>query len=107
MNKELPCPGANSPQSLCFAMEPGGSWRVLARGDNGEPIEPLTSGTFDELVVDHWLHIEQMDTRVWWLRVGDARLMATIEADGRVVVDVLRGFYEVTSGTSGEWVPPG
>lgn len=27
---------------------------------------------FDELVVDDWFHIEQMDTRLWWMRIGNA-----------------------------------
>lgn len=25
----------------------------------------------DEVVIDDWLHLEQMSKREWWLRVGD------------------------------------
>jgi len=48
-------------------------------------------GTFDELVVDDWLHIEQMDASVWWMRVGDVRLLVTLNSEGQRSVDVLPG----------------
>ena len=36
---------------------------------------------FDEVVIDSWLHLEQMDDRDWWLSVGNP--------EGReVVIDV-------------------
>jgi hypothetical protein len=66
---------------------PGFSWRILAhkRANVGratvgsyqtggqvdicseqfaEPVE------FDELVIDNWLHIEQMGDRDWWIGLG-------------------------------------
>ncbi|NUP08114.1 MAG: hypothetical protein HOW73_18865 [Polyangiaceae bacterium] len=85
---------------------PGTTWRVLARRANEEPVSVSAAGTFDELVVDHWLHIEQMEERTWWFRVGDARLMASVDVDGRLSLDVLRGFYDVVRGTTDEWIPP-
>jgi hypothetical protein len=72
--------------------EHGIRWRLLSHLD-GASVETENQGTFDELVVDDWLHIEQMDTNVWWLRVGDARLMVTLATDGRPSVDVERGTY--------------
>lgn len=38
---------------------------------------------FDELTIDHWLHLERMDTRVWWLQIGDDMVMITIDRDGK------------------------
>lgn len=41
---------------------PGAEWRILARrGD--QLIEMANQGVFDELVVDQWLHLEQLDDR--------------------------------------------
>ena len=52
---------------------PGSTWRFLAWTKSGDPIERQSKGgeTFDELVVDDWLHIEQMDRDTWWMRIGD------------------------------------
>jgi hypothetical protein len=50
----------------------GARWRLLAHRANGS-LEIENDGQFDELVVDDWLHIEQMEPAVWWLRVGLAR----------------------------------
>ena len=50
---------------------PGTHWRLLAHED-GEPLEITNRGLFDELVVDGWLHIENLDPRRWWMRLGDA-----------------------------------
>lgn len=38
---------------------------------------------FDELVVDRWLHIEQMDTGKWWMNVGGVVLWVDVDRDGR------------------------
>ncbi|MBO6934706.1 MAG: hypothetical protein JJ863_07020 [Deltaproteobacteria bacterium] len=74
------------------ARRPGAEWRVLAH-DGGEEIALKDRGVFDELVVDHWLHIEQMEERRWWMRVGDVMVMVRVHPDGAVVVDVERGVY--------------
>ncbi|RKH04584.1 hypothetical protein D7X32_10570 [Corallococcus carmarthensis] len=57
-------------------------------------------GVFDELVVDHWLHIEQFGEREWWMRVGDARILVLVQSSGDVRVDVERGFYAPNLGTT-------
>lgn len=54
------------------------------------------AGELDEFAVEHLLHIEQMNVGEWWMRLGDASLTITIEQDGRLRVDVLRGFYDST-----------
>lgn len=99
--EEHPSPSVKAPPSI-----PGSQWRVLARGPNDVPIRIPTQGCFDELVVDHWLHIEQMDAFTWWVRLGDARLTTLIDSNGRVTVDILRGFYEDIRGTTGDWNCP-
>ena len=37
---------------------------------------------FDELVVGDWLHLERMDRRVWWIRIGDFEADIVIARDG-------------------------
>lgn len=71
---------------------PGANWRFLAHDANSRT-ELENKGIFDELVVDNWLHVEQMDERVWWLMIGDARILVTIDPNGAATVDIERGFY--------------
>ena len=40
---------------------------------------PWRNTVFDELVIDDWLHLEQMDTDLWWLNLGDRDLIVWIE----------------------------
>ncbi len=70
----------------------GSRWRILARM-NDRSFEAQDQGVFDELVVDDWLHIEQLDARVWWMRIGDARVRVEVSQDGRPTIDVERGTY--------------
>jgi hypothetical protein len=83
----------------------GNEWRLLAhRGD--EKLEIENQGCLDEVVVGEWLHMEQMDDNVWWLRIGDARLMVTLGAEGQPSVDIQRGFYAVPKGSTSNFEPP-
>jgi hypothetical protein len=59
----------------------GLKWRLLAHLEN-RYFEVENQGSFDELVVDGWLHIEQMDANVWWMRVGDASINVTYPRTG-------------------------
>lgn len=52
--------------------KPGHRWRVLAHRKNGDRVELKNEGCFDEVVVDDWLHVEQMGVRDWWAQIGDA-----------------------------------
>jgi hypothetical protein len=84
---------------------PFGSWRVVER-EGDVKVEHVGRAVFDELHVDAWLHVEQLEDRVWWMRVGDARLTVSIAPDGQPTVDVQRGFYgEVRGDTSEHEVP--
>ena len=76
---------------------PGKSWRVLAR-DGDASVELENRGVIDELVVDDWLHLEQMHSHQWWMRVGDARVWINVEGSNKVRVDIERGFYQEISG---------
>lgn len=51
-------------------------------------------GVFDELVIDDWLHLEQMDERRWWMRVGDARISISVREGGGAEVSIERDIYE-------------
>lgn len=37
---------------------------------------------FDELVIDEWFHLEQMDRNSWWMRVGDVDIWVRV-ANGK------------------------
>lgn len=80
---------------------PGEDWVVRTRhGEAGEPREWRHGGVLDEVAIDHWLHMEQMDDRRWWFRIGDVWVMANIDEAGRVTVDVERGSYGPVRGTT-------
>ena len=85
------------------AAQPGADWRVLAH-KNSEKVEVENVGVLDEVAVGHWFHLEEMSERVWWARLGDARLVITIEVSGSVKVDIARGVYEAVDGET--IVPP-
>ena len=76
--------------------KPGSRWRLLVR--QGErKVTAQNDGVFDELVVDDWLHLEQMDDNTWWMRLGDARIGIKVLPDGRVEVSVERDVYDQLS----------
>ena len=79
--------------------QPGTRWRILAHRED-EKIELENQGTFDELVVDDWLHVEQMDDNVWWLRVGDVRVRVTVSDTEPPTVDIERGAYASIKGVT-------
>jgi hypothetical protein len=81
---------------------PGAEWRMTTRTGAGK-VEHTGEGTFDELTVDQWLHIEQLEERVWWMRVGDARVEVSIETDGSTTVDIQRGFYDDIQGRTTDY----
>jgi hypothetical protein len=79
---------------------PGRRWQARAR-DGSRALEYGPEGVFDELSIDDWLHLEQMDDRLWWIRVGDAEILVRIEANGSATVDVVRGSHGPVQGTTG------
>lgn len=66
--------------------DPGYKWRVLAHHDNGGITERQYDAKdrvcFDELVVDDWFHMEQMDTRDWHVIIGDHHIDVHIPESG-------------------------
>jgi hypothetical protein len=80
---------------MTTARLPGSEWRLLAH-EREERIEAENRGILDELVVDDWLHLEQMDVAQWCMRLGDARIIVTVGA--QVAVDIERGYYHPTCG---------
>lgn len=74
-------------------MKPGATWRFLAK-DGEREVTAENEGVFDELVVDGWLHLEQMTENTWWMRVGDARIDIKVLPGGRVEVSVERDVYD-------------
>ena len=53
---------------------------------------------FDELVLDDWLHLEQMNERAYWMRLGDAYVWIQLPAKGDPIVSIRRGEYGPVSG---------
>jgi hypothetical protein len=43
----------------------------------------LPGTEFDELVIGHWIHLEQMNRTQWWMNVGGVTLWVTADRDGR------------------------
>jgi hypothetical protein len=76
---------------------PGARWRFLAHQEQGS-LQLQNQGVFDELVADDWLHIEQMEETMWWMRLGDARITVTVVAGARAIVDIERGVYDAVNG---------
>jgi hypothetical protein len=64
---------------------PGKRWRTLAH-ERGKPVEQHDRGTFDELVIDSWFHLEQMSPRTYWMRVAGLHLNATMHPSGLVTL---------------------
>lgn len=74
---------------------PGSRWRILAH-ERGRPVELADRGVFDELVIDDWFHLEQMDTRAWWMEVAGLALWVRIRRNGTAEIT----FTEARTGTA-------
>lgn len=48
-----------------------------------ESVTVLPGTEFDEFVCGRWLHVEQMDSGVWWMDVGGVTLWVRVDRDGR------------------------
>jgi hypothetical protein len=78
---------------------PGSRWRIVAHTSTTK-IELENQGILDEVVLDDWLHVEQMNEHERCIRVGDARLWVSLGAENLPQVDVERGFYAAVHGES-------
>jgi hypothetical protein len=89
------------------ALWPGYRWRVYAHhvkkrggkdpGYTGESIDLRSDRhgdlvEFDELVIDDWFHLEQMNEREWWLGVGNGddywHVNVHIDRNGKATVQM-------------------
>lgn len=43
----------------------------------------LPGTEFDELVIGHWIHLEQMNASQWWMNIGGVTVWVTADRDGR------------------------
>jgi len=89
---------------LAHSMEPGGgsgdSWNVASDnrfggGDGQDTTVELDGRTYhqrhielagtdlDEVVVSKWLHLEQMDTGVYWINLAGVTITVRADRDGR------------------------
>jgi hypothetical protein len=74
--------------------KPGARWRLQAysakrckgRTFYRDRFDIENQGIFDELVIDDWFHIEQMDDRCWWVRLGQNTTFVKIDRKGRAKV---------------------
>lgn len=77
---------------------PGYQWRTLAHHDNGTEIA-ASSGTdpvcFDELVIDDWFHLEQMDDRDWHLIIGHRHFHIHIHDNSQTATLIDEGEVDV------------
>jgi hypothetical protein len=82
--------------------KPGYRWRVLVHlksrdgayvpestkewrsSDHTHPVE------FDELVIDHWFHLEQMSDRAWWMDVGGYHINVHLDGYGKPSVSIVQ-----------------
>lgn len=49
----------------------------------GEPPIVLADTVFDEVAVDSWLHVEQMDTNRWWMSVAGLHINVRVGRNGK------------------------
>lgn len=66
---------------------PGRRWRLLSV-ERGKPVELANRGTFDELVVDGWLHVEMMDSRQYWMNICGLDVNVSLRADGLMDITI-------------------
>lgn len=59
----------------------GSRWRMKVDLPDGA-MTAQNVGEFDELVLEHALHLERMNETEWWCQIGDAHLWITIGKDG-------------------------
>lgn len=95
MTREISSQNRPDPEAL------SAPWRLLAHPAKGEPLrirstDYPTPVEFDELVVGDWLHVEQMDTRAWWARIGPITVDIEIHPDGTYGVLVLDALTDST-----------
>jgi hypothetical protein len=82
--------GAVMPLKKRSRSRPGSRWRLLTHPRKGPPFEARSQGVFDELVVDNWLHIEQMNVRDYWMKLGPIMINVRLRTDGKMDIGIER-----------------
>jgi hypothetical protein len=97
-------PSSGYQRGQTMSRRQGLKWRVSydAKDSSHTRINVQDSGDFDELVLDEWLHLERMNAREWWMRLGDVYVWVTVGRDGKAKVNVRRGEYHEANGYT-EW----
>jgi len=76
---------------------PGSRWRVSStqKDGSGSRVGKMENvGIFDELVVDDWIHLEQMDTHYWWMRLGGVNFDLYLDKKGQLTIAVRNAVLE-------------
>lgn len=72
--------------------KPGYDWWTHV-GDGPSSNDNIQKGdgktVFDELVIDNWLHLEQMDDEHWWMRVGPISIRIKPNLDNYKESDII------------------
>lgn len=72
---------------------PGTHWRVLAQDSTGRRFEGSSKEhpiTFDELVIDRFLHLEFMDKYRVWMALGPLHINVALKPNGDVDIRISR-----------------
>lgn len=72
---------------------PGTHWKVLAQDESGGRFRASSEDydfVFDEVVLDRWLHLEQMDRGHYWMQLGPLHLNVSLKANGDVDIRISR-----------------
>jgi hypothetical protein len=66
---------------------PGTRWRMRCY-DGESAVEMKDHGILDEVVVDDWFHLEQMDYQEWHLGLGNISIWIRIDKDGKPNIEI-------------------
>jgi hypothetical protein len=75
----------HEPKGHSFSISHNPSFGGLVEDSDTYRNVTLPGTEFDELVVGHWIHLEQMDTGRWWMNIGGLTVWVTADRDGRPV----------------------
>jgi hypothetical protein len=68
---------------------------------HGTEVEELTGpGVIDEIVIEKWLHLEQMDRNLYYLLVGNTRIMVDTKIRQKPTVTIYHDDEDIDLGES-------
>jgi hypothetical protein len=83
----------HSPEYVAESKKAARKQKVPTDYYDGKPVAPFST-VFDELVIDDWFHLEQMDDNQWWMRIGDAMVNVRVKDGKAAEVLIERGQYD-------------